>query len=207
MVQIDVLALIALLQALLLTTALWLIWWLRLRHLQGLLSRARALVQRLRERPDPATYLEQELEQVRAAEAHDGPPWRQAQAATLAFQLERARALSPEQQPPLDGLREALEGLFASASPAPGSAPAADTEAKPLDHQDLQEMIARLDRQLEALRNQIQGSVSNTVDRTRMMEKLDALNLVTRELESCASMMEEENDQLRAALQSAKAEG
>jgi len=205
MVQLHVVAFVALLQGLLIVTAVWLIWWLRLRRTRALLDNARALLRRLREQPGPAVFLEQELRTVEELrDAGDDPPLGQAvHQAVLAHELERARAAEAGEPPSHDALHERIEALLAP--PAPPAEPAPEAEAaKPVEYQDLQEMIARLDRQLEALRSQIKSSVTNTVDRTRMTEKLDALNLVTRELESCARILEQENDTLRAELQALK---
>lgn len=200
MVEINLLLLLGLMQALLVVSVFliaW-IWWLARTRRQ--LRRARTQLEHLKGRSTAVEYLNAELEGAKQADREAHAPWAAIRTALLEFELKRAEA---DQAAAVD--YEALRGRLESLLPA--SEPPPRTQSQPeVDEEEIDfvEMLRRQDQLLQALKTQIHGSISNTADLQRYDEKFNMLDLVGRELESCTQMMEEENnflrDQIRALL-------
>lgn len=208
MVAINLYLLLGLLQALLVVVVVLAIWIWRQRRTARRLQRAETQIAHLQARPTARDYLqsEQEAQRRQPAADDDSGRWAEVRAAYLQFELERASAEAGAAPPDLDALRTHLEGLL---SPPVLSETSEDTRPPvEVDEEniDFPEMLQRQRQLLDALKAQVHGAVSNTLDLQRSDEKFELLELVGREMESCTLMMEEENnflrDQIRALLES-----
>ena len=207
MVAINQFLLLGLLQALLVLSVLLAVWVWRLHRTDRRLRRAQTQIQHLQARPTASEYLQSERETLQKSLSKDDTErrWQELRAAYLEFELLRAQATEPKPAD-MSALRERLEALLADSGAEP--VPPGSTEVAleiDLENIDFQGMLRRHKQLLEALKAQIHGAITNTVDVQRCDEKFGLLDLVGREMESCTMMVEEENsflrDQVRALLE------
>lgn len=203
MVAINLYLLLGLLQALLVVAVVLGIWIWRLRHTGKRLQRAQTQIEHLRALPTAADYLQTEIERAAdaAASAQDQGRWTEVRAAYLAFELERVRATEPSSTPDLSALRKRLEALLQPQAAPPAAERPSEQPEIDEDNIDFPEMLQRQNQLLEALKVQVHGAISNSLDLQRCDEKVGMLELVGRELEVCTKMMEEENNFLRDQIQ------
>lgn len=194
MIEISVAMFLVLLEALFVAVALMVYWFMKARRV----ARQNAARHQAPAAPKVTDYLDQELQQTRARlKTADGSAAAGLKLRAAYLEFERGCAgQSRRDEPFWTALSERLLALGTSSRPSAADADAARVlAAKSVDTRALIESTAR---EIDKLKERVAHVVTDPQQGHELLEQIDQLGRVNRELADCVAVLEDENDLLRS---------